>query len=147
MLTEDRLEKIRRKPLKMRMPTESQEQQALFKWADLSLGRYPELELLFAVPNGRKRSVIDGYLLKKEGVKRGIPDIFLPVARKGYHGLFIELKRDSQRAKLTPQQSEMLSKLLAQGYYVTVCYGWKSAAMTLQSYLDDNAYLVNLYES
>lgn len=143
MLTEDRLAKIRRRPLKTRMPTESQEQQALFKWAELSRNRYPELDLLFAVPNGRKRAVIDGYLLKKEGVKRGVPDILLPVARKGYHGLFIELKRNTQRAKLSEEQIAMISKLLEQGYYVAVCYGWRSAAATLQSYLDETMSLMS----
>ena len=67
--------------------SESQEQQALFEWAELSKRCFPELELLFHVPNGGARSKATAGRLKAEGVKPGVPDLCLPVPRGAYHGL------------------------------------------------------------
>ena len=72
--------------------TESQEQILLFEWCSLFRNKYLELDLLYHVPNGGHRHVAVATKLKREGVKSGVPDLFLPVARDGYHGLFIEMK-------------------------------------------------------
>ena len=37
------------------IPTEAQEQTALFQWAKMQSGKYPELALLHAIPNGGSR--------------------------------------------------------------------------------------------
>ena len=50
---------------------EHREQAALFEWARYAGGRYPELALLFAVPNGGRRDAVTGARLKSEGVKAG----------------------------------------------------------------------------
>ena len=65
-------------------PTEHIEQALLFKWATFSSGKYPELEYMFAIPNGGYRHYRTAADLKSEGVKSGVPDIMLPVARGGY---------------------------------------------------------------
>ena len=73
------------------------EQSLLFQWAEHASGRYPELKLLFAIPNfsGRLGKVpplaarIQAGKLKREGRKRGVPDICLPVARGGFHALYV----------------------------------------------------------
>lgn len=67
-------------------------QAALFKWSRLASSRYPGLRLMFAIPNGGARDAITGAMLKAEGVKPGVPDIFLPVPVNGFHGLFVEMK-------------------------------------------------------
>ena len=41
--------------IKLPIPTESQEQIALFQWAKSVQGKYPELRLLHHIPNGGKR--------------------------------------------------------------------------------------------
>lgn len=51
------------------------------------------LDWIYAVPNGGKRSVVEAMRLVQGGVKSGIPDLQLDVARKGYHGLRLELKK------------------------------------------------------
>ena len=80
---------------------ESEEQEALFEWAAIEAGAKRELELLYHIPNEGKRSGRAGAALLRQGLKRGVPDICLPVARGGYHALYIELKRRSggKRAK------------------------------------------------
>ncbi len=77
----------------MQGPCEEIEQTCLFRWAALESGAHPELALLHAIPNGGKRSKSEAARMKAAGVKPGVPDMFLPVAREGCHGLYIELKR------------------------------------------------------
>ena len=72
--------------------TESQLQIQVFEWAQLMTGKYPELSLLYHIPNEGKRSIYYGAKLKREGLKSGVPDICLPIPKGSYCGLYIELK-------------------------------------------------------
>lgn len=111
--------------------TEEQEQAALFQFA--SYQWEIEWSLLFAVPNGGYRKIRTGIRLKATGVKPGIPDIFLPVGRGKYHGLFIEMKSDKGRVQ--KNQKEWHEALRAQGYKVEVCRGCDPAVKVIQEYL------------
>ena len=115
------------------MQHEAREQQALFAWSALSVGKYPELALLYHIPNGGSRNKIEAANLKRQGVKAGVPDICLPVARGGYHGLYIELK--AGRNKATEKQREWLTALEREGYQAVVCYGWEEAKKAIEEYL------------
>lgn len=112
---------------------EHYEQKALFLWADLLIPKVPELALLFAIPNGGQRNIIIARKLKDEGVKAGVPDMFLPVARGNYHGLFIELK--SKDGVTSKNQDYWLRRLSEQGFMAQVCYGWTEAKETIEKYL------------
>jgi hypothetical protein len=114
--------------------TESLEQQALFQWAKLMQGQHPELCLLHSIPNGGKRNAMEAARLKKEGVLAGVSDVFLPVARGGYHGLYIEMK--SGKGKPSDAQKWWIAKTTEQGYYSTVCYGWVDASEVIKRYLE-----------
>ena len=113
--------------------SEHHEQKALMDWSALHTGRYPELALLFAIPNGGKRDPATAVRLQAEGVKPGVPDVCLPVARQGWHGLFIELKYG--RNKPEPRQLEWLERLTEQGYLAIVCWGWQEAVEAVKEYL------------
>ncbi len=113
--------------------SESEEQQALFQWATLMTGRYPELELLYHVPNGGARNPATAGRLKAEGVKAGVPDVCLPVPRGIYHGLYIEMKVKPNRP--TKDQLHWLELLSRQGHKTAVCYSWKEASALLEKYL------------
>lgn len=113
--------------------TEAQEQRFLFQWAGLAEQQYPELKLLHHIPNGGKRDARTAANLKKEGVKAGVPDIFLPVGRGGYLGLYIELKVGKNKTSL--KQKEWIEKLRQQGYRVEVCYGWLEAKEEIEQYM------------
>lgn len=117
-----------------RVSDESGHQEAIFSWCDYNRNRYPELALLYHVPNGGKRDAATARALKRQGVKAGVPDLVLPVARGGYHGLYIELK--AGKNKPTELQKWWLEKLQEQGYFTKVCYGWEEAVQTLSAYLD-----------
>ena len=95
----------------------------LFSWAAMQSGKYPELNLLYHVPNGGSRHKAEAGRLRAEGVKAGVPDLCLPVARGQYHGLYIELKRQ-RGGRTSDHQSEWLDALSAQGYKAALCYGY-----------------------
>ena len=117
--------------------SEHDEQKALFQWA--ALDNRPGLSMMFAIPNGGQRHRAVAAKLKAEGVKRGVPDIFLPVARQGFNGLFIELKKPKDKTpagKPTKEQLEWLSFLSDQGYFAVMCIGWEVARQTIVDYLD-----------
>ena len=112
---------------------ESDNQIALFQWAEYNQAKYPELELLYSIPNGGKRNLLEAVRLKKEGVRAGVPDTFLSVAKGNFHGLYIELKSD--KGKLSLKQKNYIEKLREQSYKVAVCYGWEQARDTILRYL------------
>ena len=115
--------------------TERQQQQRLVKWCAEHEADLPELKLLYHVPNERKCSPQQGRQLKLIGVKSGIPDLCLPVARAGFHGLFIEMK--TQGGRVSENQRYWIENLTAQGYECHVCYSWVDAVEVLQAYLTE----------
>lgn len=122
-------------------PLEHDEQAGLFLWASWNFATMPELRLMFAIPNGGHRNLLVAKKMKAEGVKAGVPDIFLPVARGGFHGLFVEMKAESARPKkggkggLSDLQCEWIGELRKQGYRVAVCYGRDEAITEVTNYL------------
>ena len=113
--------------------TEAMHQERLMLWAAVHERDYPELKLLHHIPNGGKRNEKEAAHLKRQGVKAGVPDLCLPVARGGYHGLYIELKLQSN--KPTEKQLAFINELNKQGYKAVVCYGWETAQETIENYL------------
>ncbi len=123
------------------VPAESVEQTRLFQWARMEAGRWPELNLLYHVPNGGSRHRLGAAHLKQQGVRAGVPDLCLPVARGGCHGLYIEMKR-LRGGRVSPEQTEWMDALRAEGYAVAVCQGWAMASDVITDYLKgggDNA--------
>lgn len=116
-------------------PTEDQEQATLFQWAALQERRWPELRMLYAIPNGGKRSKPTAANLKRTGVRRGVPDICLPVARGAWHGLYIELKR-IKGSHIQREQVQWIAALEKQGYRARICKGWEEARKAIVAYLD-----------
>lgn len=119
---------------RMDCPEEEVEQTCLFRWAAYSLGAHPELKLLHAIPNGGKRSKSEAARMKAAGVKAGVPDMFLPVARGGSHGLYIELKR-IKGGRVSAEQLAWMEELTREGYTCAVCHGWEEARKVIQTYL------------
>ena len=122
------------------VPSEHDEQAALFAWAELREAAHPELRNLFAVPNGGARHPAVAAQLKAEGVRRGVPDLFLAVMRRGsdgrtWGGLFVEMKRADHSNHATPEQQEWIARLRANGYMAVVAYGATEAQQCIMAYL------------
>lgn len=130
-------EKGRRKRRVKPKMSESRIQIDLIEWIDTIGHRvYPEMKLLFAIPNGGHRYIRVAQKMKAEGVRAGIPDLFLPVARGGFHGMFIEMKYGRNRQ--TKEQVEWFKELKKNGYYCIVCYSQEEAQEVLGDYLSNN---------
>ena len=117
------------------MPIEYRQQKAVIEWSQQPSirARWPELALLYHVKNETKGGAAQVAMDKALGVKKGVPDLCLPVARDRYHGLYIELKTETGR---TSEAQKWWGKmLLEQGYMFEVCHGWRSAVGVLEWYL------------
>ena len=116
------------------MKGEDLEQATLISWFNLQSCKYEELKWIYAVPNGGYRHPAEAKKLKATGTKRGVPDLFLPVARNGKHGLYIEMKYGKNR--LQPVQRKWYWALIDQGYEVKVCYSADEAITVIKEYLE-----------
>lgn len=90
--------------------------------------------MLYHITNEGLRSVTTGARLKAEGLRPGVPDLCLAVARGGAHGLYIEMKR-TKGGRLSAEQATWLEKLAREGYATAVCNGWEQARDVIERYL------------
>lgn len=111
------------------------EQKQLFRWVALHEARFPALKYLYAVPNGRGRAPAEAGKLKAEGVKRGVPDVALDVARHGFHGLRIEMKAPGEIKDVSEEQRDWQAHLVREGYLVYDCDSWQDAWKAIVEYL------------
>lgn len=114
-------------------PTENQIQADFFRWCGIKSRQYRELELAFHIPNGSYKSPAARMIFKAIGLKPGVPDVFLPVASSGHHGLWIEFK--TRKGRVSDYQAEWMDKLTKEGYEVAVCRSWTEAADVTLEYL------------
>lgn len=114
---------------------EHSEQVNLIQWWALQCKRYGVHEqLLFAIPNGGQRNIVTAKRMKDEGVRAGIPDLFLAVPRGKFHGLFVEMKKQ-RGGVVSESQKACMEMLSANGYCVTVCHGFTDAQEAIKGYL------------
>ena len=117
-------------PPQQTVPTEAEEQEALFEWC-----RWRKIEMIH-IPNERKCSVVVAAQLLRQGLRKGFPDNFFPIASKGFHGLFIELKRAKKAlSKKSPEQRDWIKKLNKAGYKAVFCYGAEEAKKAVLEYI------------
>lgn len=116
-----------------RKRSEATEQERVINWARFYAKDFPELDLLHHIPNGGSRNQLEAANLKRQGVKAGVPDLCLPVARNGKHGLYVEMKWGKN--KTTDKQDWWLEQLRQQGYETAVCWTAEEAMDTIAGYL------------
>lgn len=121
-----------RKPKAMPRISEHDEQCIVMRWRDAQLKNYPGIELLYAIPNGGKRNKAVAVNLRAEGVQSGVCDLSAPCPRRGYHGLFVEMKAVGGR--VSKLQQAFIDAVTAEGYLARVCYGADEAIQLLTWY-------------
>ena len=120
--------------IKIMTPSETEEQAAVIAWWGLKCKAWKiPPHLLFHIANEGSGSAVRGRLQKRQGVRAGCPDLCLSVARGGFFGLYVEMKRNGGRC--TPEQKAFHEDLRAQGYRVEVCYGAQAAIDTITHYM------------
>ena len=111
----------------VRARTENGEQEAVVQFCELS--HIPVAH----IPNEGKRSAAYAAQMRRMGLAKGFPDLFIPVPASGFHGLFIELKRD-RKSKPTEQQKAWVEYLNSVGYRAAVCHGADAAIEEIKNY-------------
>lgn len=119
---------------KRNVPLEEDDQRLLFEWAEWATCSNPELALLYHIPNEGKRSKLVGYRLQAQGMRRGVPDICLPVPRGGYGALYIELKR-RKGGRVSEEQRVWIDALNRAGNKAVICKGFDEAKAAIEEYL------------
>jgi len=114
---------------KARCPLEHEEQSAFIKWCSMK-----GINMIFAIPNAAKRGWKTASMMKAEGMKAGVPDLFIAMPKNGYHGLFIEMKR-IKGGSLSTEQKQWICELNRQGYKAEVCQGCDMAIKVIEAYL------------
>ena len=113
---------------------EGLEQAALIKELELRLPAVSDL--IYHVPNGGHRHKLVAIKLKGQGVKAGVPDLVLPMARGGYFGLYLEFKATPPgAAPVSASQHAWIRRLNDQGYLAIVCRGHFAAMEQIRAYL------------
>jgi hypothetical protein len=102
--------------------------------------RIPQLAWLHAIKNQGHGDKIRGAKSSAEGVKAGIPDLFLPFVRFDIcgefdsAGLYIEMKKPIDGVVSNVQET-CQTYLVGQQYTVVNCWHWTEARNALLSYL------------
>ncbi|RZA16269.1 MAG: VRR-NUC domain-containing protein [Proteobacteria bacterium] len=113
---------------------EGLEQAGLIKELELRLPAVAAL--IYHVPNGGHRHKLVAIKLKGQGVKAGVPDLVLPMARGGYFGLYLEFKATAPNdAAVSASQHAWIRRLNEQGYLAIVCRGHFDAMEQIRAYL------------
>lgn len=110
--------------------SEAQEQAAVVEYCDIL--NIP----VYHVPNGGLRNAREAANLKRQGVKAGVPDLCIPVARGGFHGLYIEMK--TLKGKPTDKQLKWLGLLRDEGYAAYIARGAHQAERLIDQYMSGN---------
>ena len=100
------------------LPSEHDEQAGFVQWFR---AKWPRV-LVFAIPNGGKRSIVTAKRLRREGVTPGVPDLYIPA-----WGIWIEMKRQ-KGGRTSPDQDAMIQYLEEIGHTVIVGYGAMDAS-------------------
>lgn len=120
--------------------SEDGEQLALMCWCADNFEKYPELKWLHHSPNGGYRDKREAGKLVAMGTKRGFPDLFLPIPRGSWSGLFIEMKiighKNKKDGGATDEQLNWLPFLRSQNFGAIICFGWLEGRKVLIDYLE-----------
>lgn len=105
-------------------------QKACVTWFRLQYPNY----ILFAIPNGAKRTARQGHYYKEEGLTAGVPDLMIAEPVGYFSGFFVEMKTENKNSKPSPAQVEMIKKLQARGYKVAICRSLDSFIAEVTNY-------------
>lgn len=125
----------RKKQAKPSLPkiSETQIQIQCINWFRQQYRAIYDAGCLIHIANERQCSMRRGKELKDMGVRKGIPDLCLFMARKGFHGLFIEMKAPHEYPR--PEQRQIMAMLEREGYKCVVCRSLEEFRTIINDYL------------
>lgn len=126
---------------KKRSSAEETAQAAVIAWAKwVPIPAAPDIEpgarvsdYLYAIPNGGQRHAVVAAKMKATGAKAGVWDLHLPIARHGFHGLWVEMK--AGKNNLTDLQESWGARMRLAGHKTVVCWTSYEAEKAIADYL------------
>lgn len=119
-------------------PTEHRIQSSFFQMVEMYANQDSRFEDIFAIPNGGKRDAVTGAIMKREGVKAGVLDVFVQVPSGAFHGLWIEFKRKGGR--MSEKQKKFAARATRRGYPVIIANDAEDAFRAVRKYFDRPEY-------
>lgn len=92
-------------------------------------------DYMHSIPNEGRRTIQEGAMLKRMGLRPGVSDLFLAYPAHGKHGLWIEMKI-RRGGVISTEQRTWINRMNAVGYVAVVAKGWEHAVQLIESYLD-----------
>jgi len=123
-----------------------QEKKLSYNVAEFITKQYPKVIFRFDVAADLKLSMHQAVILKNNLLhKKGYPDLFLAEPSKGYHGLYIELKKDKsevykkngsyKKNEHLETQIAMHKRLKDKGYCVVFGCGFEDTVSKIRDYI------------
>lgn len=106
--------------------------------------QYPDTMFNSDMSGATKLTAGQAVQLKHLRNHRGYPDLVIYEPRNGYHGLFIELKRDGERihkrdgspaTEHIAEQMDCIQELRIRGYKAEIAVGFEEAKNLIDEYL------------
>ena len=116
-------------------PYESAIQISVIEWAETEFYKGNPLSLyIHHSPNGGTRDKREAARFKAMGTQSGYPDLTLDIAKGGYHGMRIELKR-SDNDKESDNQVTRIRLLREEGYHAVITKGYDATVKAISDYM------------
>lgn len=118
--------------------TESAHQAAVVQYFT---AKYPKYKI-HAIPNGTHiKSWAGRNKAKKEGLVKGVSDLFIAVPRGKYHGFYLEMKNKGKtQCSVSPDQKAWIEYSQWQGYHSAWAAGSDEAIKLIDDYMQLSAY-------
>lgn len=121
--------------------TEDGQQRALLNEVALKIRpHFPLVDLIFHVPNGGNRGgdaksrAIEGAKMNALGLKKGTPDLCLPIPLQGYGALYIEMKKPKDGA-LSKDQMNRITMLSQACNFCAIIDDWAVGYVLIYDYI------------
>ena len=114
-----------------KVPLEKNEQASLIEWCQ---HKKITRDFMISIPNEGKRSITYQMMLKRNGLRKGVSDLFLAYPSNGKHGLWIEMKR-KKCSVITDDQLKWIERMVSVGYSAEIAYGFEHAVEIIELYL------------
>ena len=105
--------------------------------SDPFLHEFPDAKWIHSIPNGARVGIGQAVKLKAQGLLSGVYDVFVPVARSPYHGMYIEFK--TKRGKRSDSQKAFSKYCALNNYLCIVSSDAQLAAGAVRSYLGERS--------
>jgi len=115
---------------------EAIEQAKVIAWARANERNYPFLWMLHSSLNGVKMTKAQAVRAIAQGMKKGVADLFLPVKKGVYSGLYIEMK--SEKGRTSIDQSKFLTAVSENDYLAHICYSAVEAIDKIKGYYNQS---------